>query len=110
MAVRKCAGRRLLAFRQRAEGVKRYEVETGQLVKKKADLDKWSARLKTEKQKLVVNKPAAKAGKKGAVDKKQQFTLKSVLPLNLEQERDQLLASFVQPVQEAADKGAAAGK
>jgi hypothetical protein len=82
------------AMQQRAEGIKRYEDETGQLVKKKADLDKWSARMKAEKQKLTAQKPVGKAGKKGALDKKQQFLLKSILPLNLEHERDQLLASF----------------
>lgn len=94
------------AMQQRADGIKRYEDETGQLVKKKADLDKWSARMKVEKQKLAAHKPA---GKKAAVDKKQQFSLKTVLPFNLELERDQLLASFA-PAAKGNQDGENAGK
>jgi hypothetical protein len=96
------------AMQDRAAGIKRYEDATGQLVKKQADLDKWTARLKAEKQKLAAQpKPA---GKRGTVDKKQPFTLKAMLPFNLEYERDQLLASFAAPAKDAPDKGDAAGK
>ena len=111
-----------LAIQQRADGIKRYETETGQLVKKKSDLDKWSNRLKNEKKKLVSQKATGKAARKAPVDKA-KLTLKSVLPLNLERERDQLLASFAPPVappsappakddqsQENSGKGNAAGK
>ena len=79
------------AMQERADGIKRYEDATGQLVKKQADLDKWSARLTAEKQKLAAPKPA---GKKGTADKKQPYSLKTMLPFNLEYERDQLLGSF----------------
>jgi hypothetical protein len=80
-----------------------YEKATGDIVKDNAKLDKWSARLKDQKQKLEDDKPAAKGGKKVAkakaakpspADKKPQITLKTFLPLNLEQERDRLLESY----------------
>jgi hypothetical protein len=90
------------AMQQRAEGIKQYEEATGQLVKKKAELDKWTARMKAEKQKIAAQKPAAK---KGAVDKKQPFTLKTVLPLDLEHERTHLLASFEATTPENQDGG-----
>ncbi len=83
-----------LAMHDRADAVKRYEAETGQLVSKNADLDKWTARLNGEKKKLTVQKPAAAAGKKGAADKNQEFSLKSSVPLDFDIERDRLLASF----------------
>ena len=98
------------AMQQRADGIKQYEDATGQLVKKKADLDKWTARMKAEKQKLETQKPVAKAGKKGAVDKKQPFSLKTMFPFNLEHERDQLLASFGSAAKDDQENGNAAGK
>ncbi|MBI3864475.1 MAG: hypothetical protein HY290_21545 [Planctomycetia bacterium] len=78
---------------QRAGAIARYEKETGDLIKKNADLDKWSARLKDKKQKLVT-KPGSKGGKKDAPEKKQPPSLKSLMPLDLERERDEVLASF----------------
>lgn len=97
------------AMQDRADAIKRYEDATGQLVKKKADLDKWAARMKTEKQKIAAqnNKPAAK---KAGADKKQQHSLKTVLPLNLELERDHLLASLAPATKDKADKDDPAGK
>ena len=59
------------AMQDRAEIIRRYEKATGDLVKKNGDLEKWTDRLKNEKQKLTVQKPAAKGGKKGLADKKQ---------------------------------------
>ncbi len=94
------------AMQARANGIKRYEDATGQLVKKKADLDKWTARMKTEKKKLTTQKPVAK---KGAAEKKQPLSLKTIMPLNLEQERDRLLASFA-PAKKPDDKAAATEK
>jgi hypothetical protein len=94
-----------LAMQDRADAIKRYEAATGQLVGKNADLDKWTARLQDEKQKLTVQKPAApgaKTGsKKGNADQKPQFTLKSYVPLDFDLERDRLLASFSQTDREA---------
>jgi hypothetical protein len=95
------------AMQQRTEGIKRYEDETGLLVKKKADLDKWTARMNAEKQKLAAHKPAAK---KGAVDKKQQLTLKTILPLDLERERSQLIASFAVATKDDHDQQDVANK
>ena len=84
-----------LLTQQRAEAIQRYEKETGQLVKKNADLAKWTARLKDEKQKLTVQKPVAKAGKKAAAgDKKQAFTLKNYLPLEFDVEKERVLSSL----------------
>ena len=98
-----------LAMQQRADAVKKYETATGQLVKKNADLDKWTARLKDQKQKLTVQTPAAKGGKKAPLDKKQQFTLKNYLPFDLEVEKDRVLGSFVhlQKVDDGDRKAAA---
>ena len=96
------------AMQARALGIKRYEDATGQLVKKKSDLDKWTARMKTEKKKLTTQKPVAK---KGAAEKKQPLSLKTVMPLNLEHERDHLLASFSSAAKpDEGAKGDAAGK
>jgi len=98
-----------LAMQQRTDAIKRYETATGQLVKKNADLDKWTARLKDEKQKLTVQAPVAKGGKKAPADKKQQFTLKTYLPLDLEVEKERVLASFTQiPKDDDGDAKAAA--
>lgn len=82
-----------LLAEQKAEAVKRYETETGQLVKKEVDLDKWSGRLKNQKQKLTVQKPAGKGSKKAA-HKKPQLSLKALLPFDAERERDQLIATW----------------
>lgn len=81
-----------LVARQRADAIKRYETETGQLAKKEADLDKWSDRLKNQKQKLAVHKPNARAGKKAG--KKQHLSLKTLFPLDFGRERDLLLSSL----------------
>lgn len=90
------------AMQARAQGIKRYEEATGQLVKKAKDLDKWTARMKSEKKKLVTQKSAAK---KGAPEKKLPVSLKTMLPINLEQERDRLLASFAGAAKDSPDKG-----
>ncbi|MGE5194340.1 MAG: hypothetical protein ACM3U2_17765, partial [Deltaproteobacteria bacterium] len=86
-----------LLARQRADAIQRYETATGQLVKKNADLDKWTTRLKDEKKKLTVQKPPAKGNKKAAGDKKQQFTLKTYVPLEFEVEKEHILASLRPP-------------
>jgi hypothetical protein len=93
---------------QRSEAIERYEKETGQLVKKNADLAKWTARLKDEKQKLTVQKPAAKGGKKAAGDKKQAFTLKNYLPLEFDVEKERVLTSLAPPPKDDEDGGKAA--
>jgi hypothetical protein len=90
------------AMQARTQGIKRYEDATGQLVKKAKDLDKWTTRMKAEKKKLVTQKTTAK---KGAPEKKVPVSLKTVLPINLEHERDRLLASFAGAAKEGPDKG-----
>jgi hypothetical protein len=90
---------------ERADAIQRYEKATGELVKKNADLDKWTTRLKDEKQKLTVQKPAAGGNKKGAGDKKQQLTLKSYLPLEFEVEKEHILASLRPPPKDGGDEG-----
>jgi hypothetical protein len=90
---------------QRSQVTADYQKATGDIVKENAKLDKWSSRLKDQKQKLVDDKPAvkgakaakAKAAKPAPADKKQQFTLKTFLPLNLEHERDWILKSYMTP-------------
>ena len=98
------------AAQGRADAVRRYETATGELVKKNAGLDKWTARLNDEKQKLTVQKPAAKAGKRAPLDKKQQFSLKTFLPLDLDIEKHHVLASFEHSGKEVADENPAGGK
>jgi hypothetical protein len=90
------AGQGARALQARADAVQQFETATGQLVKKSADLDKCSGRLKNQRQKLTVQKPAAKGGQK-APDKKQQFSLKTYLPLDLEVEKEHVLGSFAHP-------------
>jgi hypothetical protein len=94
-----------LLAQQRAGAIRSYETATGQLVKKNADLDKWTARLKDEKQKLTVQDPAAnpKGNKKAAADRKQPFTLKSYLPLEFEVEKEHILASLKPPPKDDGD-------
>ncbi|MBI3864427.1 MAG: tetratricopeptide repeat protein [Planctomycetia bacterium] len=89
---------------QRADAVRRYERETGELVKKNAGLDRWAARLKNEKQKLAVQKPAGKGPKAAAADKKVQPSFKTIFPLDFAQERERLLASFSPPSKPANSK------
>ena len=85
-----------LVAQQKADAIQRYENATGQLSKKEADLDKWSGRLKNQKQKLTVQKPPK--GKKGAADKKQHLSIKTLFPFDLEHERDRLLETFAPAV------------
>jgi hypothetical protein len=99
-----------LLAQQRTEAIQRYETATGHLVKKNADLDKWTARLNDEKQKLTVQKPPAKGNKKAAGDKKQQFSLKTYLPLEFEVEKEHILASLRPPPKDDEDDAKAAGK
>lgn len=102
-----------VATAQRAEAISRYEKSTGELVKKNAGLEKWSDRLKNEKQKLTVNKSGGKGAKTAGADKNSEkkpaaATFKTILPLDLQLEKDRLLASFSPPVKTAKDKGDAA--
>lgn len=94
------------AMRERADAVKRYETATGQLVKKNSNLDKWTSRLKNEKQKLTLQKPGDKA-KKAPTDKKQP-TLKTYLPFDFDIEKERVLASFANAAK-ADDAAANAG-
>jgi hypothetical protein len=93
------------AMQERADMIQRYETATGQLVKKNADLDKWTDRLKNEKQKLTVQKPTAKGGKKAPADRKQPVSLKTMLPPDFDMEKERVLASFAHPPKDVgADK------
>jgi tetratricopeptide (TPR) repeat protein len=78
---------------RRANAIARYEKETGDTIPKNPDLDKWATRLSSKRPKLAT-KPAAKTAKKDPADKKRVPTLKSLMPLDLEQERDGVLAFF----------------
>jgi len=80
---------------RRAAAIARYEKETGDTIKKNPDFDKWATWLNTKRPKLATKS----ANKKGASDKadvakKRAPTLKSLMPLDLEHERDDVLASF----------------
>lgn len=93
---------------ERADMIARYEKATGELVKKNAGLDRWSDRLKNEKQKVAVNKPA-KGAKNGAdknTDKKPAPpSFKTILPLDLVHEKERLLASLSPPPKPVEAKG-----
>jgi len=104
------ADRGSAAMQERMAAVKQYESDTGDLLKKNADLDKWASRLKDQKQKLTAENLPAKGTKKAAADKKQPITLKTFLPLDLEGEKAHLLASFMPPVQSPGDLPDAAPK
>jgi hypothetical protein len=96
------------ATEQRANAISQYEKATGELVKKNAGLDKWSDRLKNEKQKVTVTKPA-KGAKNGAdknADKKPAPpSFKTILPLDLVHEKERLLASLSPPPKPVEGKG-----
>jgi hypothetical protein len=90
-----------VAYGRRTEMIARYEKATGDLVKKNASLDKWGDRLKNEKKKLDVNKPA-KNPKGGAndkqVDKKPVLpSFKTILPLDLQHEKERVMTSLSPP-------------
>ena len=77
----------------RATAIARYEKETGDTIPKNPDLDKWATRLSDKRPKLAA-KVATKAAKKDPADKKRVPSLKSLMPLDLERERDDILSSF----------------
>lgn len=79
---------------ERAAVIARYEKATGQLVKKDADIDKWTARLNDKKQQLDVKAPDPAATKTAAGPRKPGATFKSYLPLDLDARRAALLATF----------------
>lgn len=93
----------------RLAAIKSYETATGDLVKKSVGLDRWTARLKDQKKKLTVQKPGGKSGKKAVADSKPP-SFKTILPLDLEGERDRLLATFTSPADAPKDAQAAKGK
>jgi len=78
---------------RRFAAIARFEMETGDSVKKNPDLDKWATRLNTKRPKLPTML-AGKMGKKDAAAKKRQPTFRSLMPLDLERERNDVLASF----------------
>ncbi len=94
-----------LATSQKAAAIVRYEKATGDLTRKNAGLDKWSGRLKNQKQKLVVTKPAAKGGR-NADNKTAPASFRTILPLDVAHEKEHLLASFAPPAAPADGKGA----
>jgi hypothetical protein len=98
------------ANQERADIINRYETATGQLVKKNADLDRWTDRLKNEKQKLTVQKPAPIGGRKAPADKKQTISLKTMLPLDFDVEKERVLASFAHPQKDDEEKVNVGGK
>jgi chromosome segregation ATPase len=78
---------------RRTSAIARYEMESGDTIPKNPDLDKWATRLSAKRPKLAA-KPAAKTSKKAATENKRPSTLKALMPLDLEHERDEVLASF----------------
>lgn len=94
-----------VAYQQRAAIVQKYEKATGQLVKKNAELDKWSARVADKKKKLDM--PAAKAKGARSAPERKVVSLKSFVPLDLDDEKARVLAAFGvspdQPEGEPAD-------
>jgi hypothetical protein len=74
---------------QRVSIVSRYEAATGQLLKKNFDLQKWAKRVDTQKQKL-----ATQPLKKSVPLEQHAKSLRAYVALDLEVERDRVLASF----------------
>ncbi|MBS0266264.1 MAG: hypothetical protein JSS02_30320 [Planctomycetes bacterium] len=93
------------AAEKRAQAISRYEQATGELLKQNASLDKWSDRLKNEKKKLAIHKPAKlpkhpagdKAADKSADKKVPPASFKTIFPLDLQHEKDRVLASLHPP-------------
>jgi tetratricopeptide (TPR) repeat protein len=83
------------AVEQRAGVIAEYEKETGDLVKKTAGLEKWSSRLKNQKQKLAVNPSVTRGNRTRTGEKKAPPpTFKIIMPFDAQGERERLLASF----------------
>lgn len=83
---------------RRAKAIARYETETGDTIKNNPDLDKWATRIGSKRPKLAA-KSAAKTARKDPADKtdagkKRTSSLRSLMPLDLDRERDEILASF----------------
>jgi hypothetical protein len=78
----------------RATAIERYEKATGDTIPKNPDLDKWTTRLSDKRAKLATAKPAGKAAAKSGTGPKRPPTLKSLVPIDLERERDAVLASY----------------
>lgn len=78
---------------QRVGIARQYEAATGTLLKKNAALDKWATRTNAKKKKLTGESYAAKNG--ATADARLQ-SFASYMPLDLETERKQLLASFTE--------------
>ena len=90
---------------RRAAIVAKYEKATGQLVKKNAEIDKWSARAAEKKKKLESGTVGKTKSAKPAPRK--VASLKSYVPLELEDEKDRVLATFgILPEPIAVDKPA----
>lgn len=81
---------------RRSAAITRYEKETGDTIKKNPDFDKWATWLNAKRPKLAakaVNNKKSGSDKADAA-KKRAPTLKSLMPFDLEHERDEILASF----------------
>lgn len=99
-----------LTIQQRAQAIEEYETATGDLVQKNAKLDKWTSRLNDKKQKLAAQKPGARAGNKAHAEKNSHLSLKTFFPLDLEGQRDRLMASFGRLGEAGSDRAAGGGK
>jgi phage regulator Rha-like protein len=80
-------------MQQRAAVVDQYEKATGELVKKNADLDKWSERV-TDKKKKVESQPVVKAPKAKPGDRKAPTSFRGYVNLDIDRERDRVLEAF----------------
>jgi hypothetical protein len=93
------------ATQKRAETIGRYEKATGDLVKQNANLDKWSDRMKSEKKKLAIHKAAKlpknldgdKNADKAADKRIAPATFKSIMPFDLQHEKERVLTSLAPP-------------
>lgn len=79
-------------MQQRAGIVQKYEKATGQIVKRNAEIEKWSARAADKKKKLDTSVTKGK-GAKTAADRK-TASLKAFVALDLHDEKARVLADF----------------
>jgi hypothetical protein len=79
---------------RRAAAIARYEEETGDKIPKNPEMDKWATRIIEKRPKLTAKASSAKTQKKDPAAKKRLPTFRTLLPLDFERERNELLASF----------------
>lgn len=80
-------------IKQKQSLAQQYQNATGQIVKQTQELDTWTGRLSKQKQEVEKKQASGKPANLPRLDRKAK-SLRTYVDLNIEDERDQLFASF----------------